>query len=144
MKTILIAIDESAYSVKALKTGLDIAHDLKARAAIMHVVDTALITSDAGYTPRELMHTMKMEAATFMEKITETFNCEDALTFIEEGKPSEKIIEIAQVLNVHYIVIGTHGRTGLNRMLTGSVAEDVLRHSTIPVIIVPFKSLNKT
>jgi len=53
-----------------------------------------------------------------------------------EGIPKDVINSIAQEHNVDLIIMGTHGRTGLKRLLMGSVAEHVLRYSKIPVMIV--------
>ncbi|MBW7889901.1 MAG: universal stress protein [Chitinophagaceae bacterium] len=46
---------------------------------------------------------------------------------------------MAEALEVDLIVMGTHGHTGLRRILIGSVAENVVRHSSIPVMVVPLK-----
>jgi nucleotide-binding universal stress UspA family protein len=53
-----------------------------------------------------------------------------------EGQPAEKIIEFAEQNDIEMIVMGTLGKTGLDRFLLGSVAENVVRHSKIPVLVV--------
>jgi universal stress protein A len=53
-----------------------------------------------------------------------------------EGEPSEQIVQLATSLACDFIVIGSHGRTGLRRLLMGSVAEQVLRHAKCQVVIV--------
>jgi nucleotide-binding universal stress UspA family protein len=55
---------------------------------------------------------------------------------LAEGSPSEEILRIAQQINADLIVLGTHGRSGLARVLMGSVAEDVLRKASCPVLTV--------
>jgi len=52
---------------------------------------------------------------------------------------SDEIVEIVATQNIDLIVMGTHGRTGVSRLLMGSVAEDVLRHSTCPVFFIKIK-----
>ncbi len=52
---------------------------------------------------------------------------------VESGEPSDTILHVARETGVDHIVMGTHGRTGLSRLLIGSVAEAVLRRSTCPV-----------
>jgi nucleotide-binding universal stress UspA family protein len=52
------------------------------------------------------------------------------------GSPAEKILEYAEESNIDLIVMGTQGLTGIKRFLIGSVAENVLRHSKVPVMIV--------
>ncbi|HET8689549.1 MAG TPA: universal stress protein, partial [Methanosarcina sp.] len=55
---------------------------------------------------------------------------------ILEGHPAEKIVEFAEQNGIEIIVMGTLGRTGLDRFLLGSVAENVVRHSKTPVLVV--------
>ncbi len=55
---------------------------------------------------------------------------------VEAGEPSDTILQIAKDGGTDLIVMGTHGRTGLSRLLIGSVAEAVLRRSTCPVLTV--------
>lgn len=58
-------------------------------------------------------------------------------TAIEKGNPSEEIVDYARRENCDTIVMGTHGRGGINRLLLGSVAERVVRASPVPVVTVP-------
>jgi nucleotide-binding universal stress UspA family protein len=55
----------------------------------------------------------------------------------ESGREDEKILKFAQKEKIDIIVIGTHGRTGIEHFLIGSVAEKIIRHSPIPVFIIP-------
>ena len=58
---------------------------------------------------------------------------------MQEGHPTEDIIKTAETWGADLLVVGTHGRTGLVHMLMGSVAEYLVRHSKIPVMVVPLK-----
>jgi len=65
---------------------------------------------------------------------------EDGITFeivTRSGREDEEILEFAKKENVDIIVLGTHGRTGIEHVFFGSVAEKVLRHSPFPVFIIP-------
>jgi quercetin dioxygenase-like cupin family protein len=55
---------------------------------------------------------------------------------LAEGDPAEEILHFADRLRCDLIVMGSHGRTGLGRLLTGSVAEEVLRRAACPVLVV--------
>jgi nucleotide-binding universal stress UspA family protein len=55
---------------------------------------------------------------------------------VTEGDPADEILRLAEALHCDLIVMGTHGRTGLRRLLTGSVAEAVLRRAACPVLVV--------
>jgi nucleotide-binding universal stress UspA family protein len=59
--------------------------------------------------------------------------------FTEYGSTASGIIECSKEFGADLIVIGTHSRSGLDRLLMGSVAEHVVRHSEVPVLVVPFK-----
>ena len=59
--------------------------------------------------------------------------------FARVGNEENEIIKFAQEEGINLIVIGTHGRTGLKHVFLGSVAEKVIRHSPIPVFIIPSK-----
>ena len=58
---------------------------------------------------------------------------------MEEGIPHKMILKVATEWEADLIVLGTHGRTGLSHLFMGSVAENVIRHSTKPLFIVPTK-----
>jgi len=57
----------------------------------------------------------------------------------KSGREDQKILEFARQKNIDIIVIGTHGRTGIEHFFIGSVAEKIIRHSPIPVFIIPCK-----
>lgn len=57
--------------------------------------------------------------------------------FILEGNPGEEIVDFAEANDIDMIVMGTRGKTGVNRFLLGSVADKVVRHSKKPVLVIP-------
>lgn len=61
----------------------------------------------------------------------------DVATAIEEGDPSDEIVDYVRQENCDTVVMGTHGRNGIDRLLLGSVAERVVRASPVPVVTVP-------
>ena len=136
---ILIAVDSSEYSMKAAKKGLELAHQLGAKAALLYVIDKSqsLGNVDAGITHEEALIILKKEAEQTLDELTQMYNGNEIMKFMPEGNPDEDIIETAKDWNADLLVMGTHGRTGLKHLLMGSVAERVMRHSEIPVMIVP-------
>ncbi|MBS1637533.1 MAG: universal stress protein [Bacteroidetes bacterium] len=140
MSKILIAIDGSPHSIKAAKAGVKLALSLNMEIMFVTVVDNDIIMAESTYSPKEAMAAMRTEARELMLRMRAVFNCREALCFVEEGKPSVCIVNIANGFNVDMIVVGTHGRSGLKRALMGSVAEEVIRHSHIPVLVIPFKT----
>jgi nucleotide-binding universal stress UspA family protein len=69
--------------------------------------------------------------------IEKVFKGNKVLSFVEEGRPYEGILEVAEEWDADLIVLGTHGRTGLSHLLLGSVAEKLIRHSPKPLFIIP-------
>ncbi len=70
-----------------------------------------------------------------MEESAKAANVEVESVLLE-GHPADKIVEFAEQNGIEMIVMGTLGKTGLDRFLLGSVAENVIRHSKTPVLVV--------
>ena len=140
-KKILIAVDASEYSMTAAKKGLDLSHQLNAQAALLFVVDTAkaLGSVDGGITHEQALIVLKREAEQTLDQLAAMYNGTDLVKLMPEGHPREEIIKTAEVWEADLIVVSTHGRTGLMHLLLGSNAEYIVRHSRIPVMVVPSK-----
>lgn len=138
-KKILIAIDSSEYSMTAAKRGLELAHQLNAKAALVFVVDIskAMGNIDAGITHEQALIVLKKEAEQTLDELAEMYNGNELMKFMPEGDPEKDILKTAASWEADLLVLGTHGRTGLLHLLTGSVAEHIMRHAKIPVMIVP-------
>jgi nucleotide-binding universal stress UspA family protein len=140
MKKILIAIDEGPTSEKVVSQGFQLGQKLNAEIALLSVIDTALLMTDGGIAPRKMAEIIKNDFKKNQQLlIDKVFKDYKAWTFVEEGNPYEMILKVAAEWEADLIVIGTHARTGFSHLLMGSVAEHVVRHSKIPVMIVPTK-----
>lgn len=139
---ILIAVDNSEHSLVAAKKGLELAEQLKATVALLFVIDRTRImhSSDTGIFTEEAIGQLRSEAEATLDQLTAVLGIEDLTRFTPEGIPTEEIIRTAETWDADLIVMGTHGRTGLLHLLLGSIAEHVLRHSKIPVLVVPSKN----
>jgi nucleotide-binding universal stress UspA family protein len=139
-RKILIAVDDSPIAEKVALEGFRLGKQLNAEIALVSVVDTALLITGEGATPKELAEISKND---FKESqrllIDKVFKDYKIWAFVEEGKPYEMILKVATEWAADLIVIGTHGRTGISHLLMGSIAEHVVRHSQIPILIVPSK-----
>ena len=138
---ILIAVDSSEFSIQAAKKGLELAHQTKAEVALIYVVDTskAIGNIDAGILPEQAMVILKKEVEQTLDELSEMYSGNSILKFMPEGHPTKDILKTAEIWGADLIVMGTHGRTGLMHLLVGSVAENVVRHSKVPVMVVPSK-----
>lgn len=138
---ILIAVDSSEYAMKAAEKGLELAHQLGAKAALIFVVEKSksMGNVDAGITHEQALIVLKKEAEQTLDELAEMYNGIEVMKFMPEGNPEEDILKTVENWSADLLVLGTHGRTGLKHLLVGSIAEHVIRHSVIPVMVVPSK-----
>jgi len=140
MQKILLAINESPFSFQIAEFAYALAKPLEAELAILHVVDQALLPVFNEANPQqqeEVLLKLKEQSNNFLTKFQSQFVGLKNWIFSQSGIPAEEIIKAADEWKADLIIIGTHGRTGLKRLFMGSVAEDVLRHSKIPVVVIP-------
>jgi nucleotide-binding universal stress UspA family protein len=135
---ILIAVENSEIGVHATMVGLELASALSAQAAFIHVIGAAL--SDDAWMPvasLELSLPPDHEIAQVLASLGGRAPIpSDAAKFVPVGEPVESIVATARSWPADLVVIGSHGRDGLNRVLLGSVAEGVTRHAPCPVLVV--------
>lgn len=138
---ILIAVDSSEFSLKAASLGLTMAADLGAEVTLLFVIEEAkaVASPDAGFGLSDALVILTKEAEETLDTIAKSAPQMTLKRLMPEGDPRVDILTTAKVIGADLIVMGTHGRTGLRHMIMGSVAEYVVRHSSIPVLIVPTK-----
>ncbi|AKB17436.1 MULTISPECIES: universal stress protein [unclassified Methanosarcina] len=138
-RNIVIATDGSANNQKAISYGIEIAKISGATVHALYVVDTSSFSSIPMDTGWEAMYEiLKKEGEKAVSEVKKQGDAAgvDVKEVLEEGHPSNEILEFAENNNVDLIVMGTLGKTGLDRFLMGSVAEKVVRGSTVPVMVV--------
>ena len=140
-KNILIAVDSSEYSIAAAKKGFDLAEQLRAKVALLYVIDTskALGNVEVGILPEEALLILKREAEQTLNSLVTLYSGISLVELMPQGHPKQEIIKTTKIWEADLLVMGTHGRTGLLNLLMGSVAEYVMKHSEIPVLVVPSK-----
>lgn len=132
---ILIALDGSPIAAHAADVGGELARALGAQVSVVSVVDTTLADAVASdVSPSLLLDEARQDARRAIDAVRS--EPAPAAEFLPEGKPDEEIVKTAGAWKADLIVIGSHGRRGLERMLLGSVAEAVSRHARCPVLIV--------
>ncbi|WP_440948261.1 universal stress protein [Methanosarcina sp. T3] len=139
-KKILIATDGSENAQKAAAYGIDIARATGAEVSALYVVSTehaGTARSVMGWTEafEEYLANKGGVATGYVEKLGKEAGVKVEPVYLK-GVPAEKILEYAEESDIDLIVMGTQGLTGVQRFLIGSVAENVLRHSKVPVMIV--------
>jgi len=133
--TILHPTDFSDQAAYALHLASALARDYVARLVVLHVVVTPpAIYSEAVVVPpsREYLE----EGKARLDQLVVPGENVRAERRLAEGDPVREILRVAGEIYADLIVMGTHGRTGLPRLLMGSVAEQVLREAPCPVLTV--------
>lgn len=143
-KRILLAVDGSRSSDLALSQAIAIAGATKAEVKVLFVVDDSDVYFEAAYfDPRELVnreiaHGRKALGAATARLSEAGIRCNAQLAekAVAPGRISATIVTEADKWNADMIVMGTHGRRGVRRVLMGSVSEGVLAQTTKPVLLV--------
>ncbi len=143
-KHILVAIDGSPTSDKALDEAIRLARSGGARLLVLHVVDeldyVKGFESAMNYV-NEIVPLMreagkKLLAHARQKALDQGVNADRVLLAGDAGRVSEHVNEQARLAGADLIVVGSHGRRGVGRVLLGSDAEQIVRHATLPVLIV--------
>lgn len=136
IRHLLLPVDGSPQSVEALRFAASEWGD--ARITLLHVIDP-VNGSRASAVPmgsEEWYDTARERAEELFTDAREIFPPDATVeTRIEVGRPAATIIDVASEGEVDHVVLGSHGREGIPRMVLGSVAEAVVRRSPVPVTI---------
>jgi nucleotide-binding universal stress UspA family protein len=137
---LLIPTDFSEPSEHATKTGIDLALALDAKITLVHIQDTprfgfAEVPSLLGATEDALNELAQADMLRLIERVHARDIDVDFV--IRKGHPAASILDVAGEVDADLIVLGTHGRRALDRVLMGSVAERLVRTSPVPVLVVP-------
>lgn len=138
---ILIAIDFSENSDYAFDYALTLAKQFQSELTVMHVINEP-VDLRGFYVPHISFEELEKEIEEGATKMMEKF-CQSKLgdftnfkTAIVSGIPYEEIIKKAEETSASLIVLGTHGRTGLDHLIFGSTAERVVRSASCPVLTI--------
>nr|WP_294899648.1 universal stress protein [uncultured Pedobacter sp.] len=138
VKRILVPVDQSRISIKAAGFAFEMAIQLKATISFICIMEYSMleVNPDAGEFPDEKRLKVKSDFVKIIRKIEERHPSIDVeKVFITTGNVVEQIIKKADQWEADIIIMGSHGRTGVNHLLLGSTAEAVMRHTTKPVLI---------
>jgi nucleotide-binding universal stress UspA family protein len=136
---VLIATDFSCCSNVALNFGLELAHDYQAQAYVVSVVPTnevLLAGPDACVAAKDATHRDLLELKGELARAHSYVEGKDYHLYMLEGAAADAILDFARQREIDLIVVATHGRSGLGKVLMGSVAEKVFRQSPVPVLTI--------
>lgn len=138
-KSVLVALDGSATSETMLHFLVQIAGPLDMKVVLLQVVEplTPVISDDMYRPVLDDVEARQRDSEKYLEPIAAGLRARgvDATWEVRRGRPEDQILAAAAERPVDMIAMTTHGRSGVGRLLFGSVAEAVLRRATIPVLL---------
>lgn len=142
MNHILMALDFSENSPEVEKVGYALASKINASVTLITIINKYIdyVPMDTGQVFENYWEARKDIALKLMEEVKDRHPdvSTELISFI--GDPKEDIIDLSVKKHTTFIVMGTHGRTGVSHLVMGSTAEYIIRHSQIPIIVVPLNS----
>ena len=140
MKRIVFAVDLSPVSLQLVPMVRDLAQQNKSEVYVLFVARAFEHYAGLGI-PSPAVRTLEEDLIKYgreklIDFVAENSEGQDWKMEVVSGYPGEKIIEFAVSVDADLIVMGTHGRKGLEKIVFGSVAEHVVRRSPIPVLTV--------
>lgn len=136
---LLIGVDGSEAGEQALRFGLTLAQRLGAEVRVLHVIEEPPVSFWgilAGLDPEAIRVRLQLHAEETRRRVEQLAHGQGvaAAVQVREGLPAEVLLRESQGTDL--IVVGTHGHKGMDRVLLGSVAERLVRESSVPVLVV--------
>ena len=156
MKKVLIALDYDPTARKVAETGYALAQAMGAKVILVHVIADPVYYSSTEYSPimgftgymddgpaqMDSVDGLKYASQHFLDKSKQHLGDAEIQTVVAEGDFADAIIKTANHMQADVIVMGSHSRKWLEKIVMGSVTEKVLSHTTIPMFIIPTKEGN--
>lgn len=147
MKTILVPCDFSQTALHAFSFALDVAERSEAVIHLVHVIDVPTVY-DAAFVPAApidttLYNDLEARAEEEFRKIIDKhrssgIHIQASLAY---GAPETSLLEYIQAAGIDVVIMGSHGARGLRELLIGSTAEKIIRHASVPVMVIKDKFL---
>jgi nucleotide-binding universal stress UspA family protein len=135
VKTILVPLDGSILAELALTPAVDLALEKGAKLVLLRAAEAHTAVGD----PTEAQVAVVQRAEAYLEGARGRVlraGLEDVEMSVWYGPPAEAIVEAARYRKADLIVMSSHGRSGLGRLVLGSVAESVLRATAVPILLI--------
>jgi nucleotide-binding universal stress UspA family protein len=146
LQSILFPTDFSEYNREALEYASTLAAESGATLHIVYVHDPRDLSTTMGEASYVYAATWQQERDAAAERLKTIVPTVPAVVCVHHcvvGRPDDEIVLLATEENVDLIVMASHGRTGLSRLLMGSVAEGVMRRAPCPVLVVKHPDVEK-
>ena len=150
MNKILIALDYNPTAEKVAEVGFSLAKSMNAEVVLLHVLSTPAnyvtiydpIMGFGGFTNLDAQPDIEYLTKTalgFLENVKTHLGDSTITTIVKDGLYADVILETAHLSRVDIIIIGSHSKKWLEKILVGSTTERILHDTNIPILIVPTK-----
>lgn len=136
IKKVVVPVDFSEPSMKALQYAIAVAKEFEAELILIHAIQPIPVVPDLPAATPELEEQLKKEATNSLTKLSEGIKDVPCRQIVCVGQPARQIVAEAKQQQADLIIVATHGRTGLAHFFLGSVAEQVVRLAACPVLVV--------
>lgn len=149
MKKVIIALDYDPSAEKVARLGYDVARSMNAAVLLLHVVNEPSYYESGAYSPimgfvgftapdiLEIDKGLYNEAKRYLEESKKHLGDDSIEIAVLEGDFTEAINAIIDSSQADLLVMGTHSRKGLEKLLMGNLAEKILNSTRIPLLVVP-------
>jgi nucleotide-binding universal stress UspA family protein len=143
---ILIAVEDSTYSDVAVHYGMMLAKKMGAKIALVHADEIPMNTpynadpmlNETPLVIPEMMQIQHEASKDLFQRIHDEYGAKTEITtYIRVGRAQDEILAAAEEYQADLIILGTHGRTGLDQFISGSVSAGVAKRAKCPVLIIP-------
>jgi len=148
--SILLAIDGSEGTDHVVDRAVSVARAFNARVHALYVLEVPALTADHGNLApnvQEITESMRTYGNDLLERTLQRMK-DEGFTAVQgqviEGHPAEAILRYAREVGIDLIVVGTHGRRGWQRLVLGSVAAEIVRTASVPVMTVHIGGKGRT
>jgi nucleotide-binding universal stress UspA family protein len=138
VRKILLATDLSPTSRPATDEAFEVAYRLGALLLVVSVIDSAALRLPGGRFRARVDQVRERRQSAAQELVQRGRHEGIRVTFLVwEGDPGDSILEAARAEDADMVILGSHGRGPIGRLLLGSVSQHVVRHARVPVVVVP-------
>jgi universal stress protein A len=138
-KKILVPVDFSKHCLPAIQLGSSLAQKYGARLYLMHAVEMVYATGFEFASALPIERDLLIHAGEELKRVAREHVPAgiDHETVVRNGQAYRSVVDFASDKGIDLILVTTHGYTGLKHLALGSVAERIVRHSRVPVLVVP-------
>ena len=135
-KSLFVPVDFDPASQRAVEVAKELAPVLGAEVVLLHICQPPVVSYPE--VPPLLVASLYKDVSKAAKRALDDLAVKEGglRSILREGDPAVEIVRLIEELHPAMVVMGTHGRTGLRRLLLGSVTEHVIRHSPVPVLTV--------